>query len=29
VQLVDPTKQPEATSVRSAVNDFLAAHAPV
>jgi pimeloyl-ACP methyl ester carboxylesterase len=29
VQLVDPTKQPEATSVRSAVDDFLAAHAPV
>jgi pimeloyl-ACP methyl ester carboxylesterase len=28
VQLVDPARQPEAASVRTAVHDFLAAHAP-
>jgi pimeloyl-ACP methyl ester carboxylesterase len=29
VQLVDPANQPEAGSVRAAIHDFLAAHAPV
>ena len=29
VQLVDPANQPEAGSVRTAMHDFLAAHAPV